>query len=158
MRVAKLLSIAAAAAVALVFAASFASAGEARPWLCRDKPVFSSTTPMAFSASAKPGAAWKLLLMQFEAGSAHDGFEIVSAHDLGSSGATASGALTPGRYFAVAMYRKGASWICPGYAADIRPAKLGEVGNICYAEDGPPCLVTLKITPTTPPTHPTISP
>jgi len=113
--------------------------------------------PMRFVASAKPGHAWKLIFMQFEAGSAHDGFGIIDSSDLAAS-APSSGQLAAGQYYAVAMYKQGSSWICPGYANDDAPAKAGDVGNICYAEDSPPCLVTLKVTASAPPTHPTLSP
>ena len=54
-------------------AAMPARAAEARPWLCRSKPVFSSDSAMSYRVVNHGGSRWELLLMQFEPGSAHDG-------------------------------------------------------------------------------------
>ena len=54
-----------------------AHAAEARPWLCRSKPVFSSDSAMSYRVVNHGGSRWELLLMQFEPGSAHDGYEVV---------------------------------------------------------------------------------
>jgi hypothetical protein len=122
-----------------------AHAAEARPWLCRSKPVFSSTSAMTYRVVNHGGARWNLLLMQFEMGSAHDGYEIVASQELPAGAGQASGSLAPGRYFAVAMYRGGEGrWICPGYAEDKdRPA--GAVSRICYDEESSGCPVALTI-------------
>ena len=133
---------------AIVFAAATAMpahAVEARPWLCRSKPVFSSDSAMSYQIVNHGGARWELLLMQFEPDSAHDGYEVVASQELPASAGRASGTLAPGRYFAVAMYRGGGGrWICPGYAEDKdRPA--GAVSRICYDEDSPGCPVTLTV-------------
>jgi hypothetical protein len=83
--------------------------------------------------------------MQFEMGSAHDGYEVVNSQDLPASAGRASGTLAPGRYFAVAMYKSGGRrWICPGYAEDKdRPA--GALSRICYDEESPGCAVALTV-------------
>jgi hypothetical protein len=128
----------------LILAAPAASAAEARPWLCRDKPVFSYSNGMRYEVTSGHGRVWKIFFMAFDAGGGHDGFEIVRSADLGSGG-SASGSLEAGRYFAVAMYRQGGSWICPGFAEDSGHAPTGQLNNICYGEDGPPCLVNLAI-------------
>jgi hypothetical protein len=84
-------------------------------------------------------------LMQFEPGSAHDGYEVVASQELPAGAEHSGGTLAPGRYFAVAMYRgEGGRWICPGYAEDKdRPA--GAVSRICYDEESPGCPVTLTV-------------
>jgi hypothetical protein len=128
-----------------VAAAMPAHAAEARPWLCRSKPVFSSNSAMKYQIVNRGSVRWQLLLMQFEMGAAHDGYEVVASQELPANAGEASGTLAPGRYFAVAMYRSGGGrWICPGYAEDKdRPA--GAVSRICYDEDSPGCPVALTV-------------
>ncbi len=147
LKFAKLVALAAAGAIIAVNAnASWAA--EARPWLCRDKPVFSSDHAMEYQVTARPGRQWRIFFMQFEANSAHDGFEVTNSRELPSRGEALTGRLDPGRYFTVALYRSGSgSWICPGYAHDDHNPKPGELSNLCYAEDGPPCLVNLTVKP-----------
>jgi hypothetical protein len=141
LKVGRYLSI--AAAIALL-AASPALAEEGRPWLCRDKPVFSYDRAMEYQATARPGRVWRIFFMQFSPDAAHDGFDIVDTREIGTG---ASGNLAPGRYFAVALYREGSHWICPDYTHDDRDPKLGEVSNLCYGKGGPPCLVKLQVKP-----------
>jgi hypothetical protein len=136
-----------AAALATLVASS-AFAQEARPWLCRDKPVFSYDRSMEYQVTARPGRQWRMFFMQYSPDAAHDGFDIVNSRELSSRGDPVAGNLAAGRYFAVALYHgPGGHWICPGYTNDARDPKLGEVSNLCYGEDGPPCLVTLKVKP-----------
>jgi hypothetical protein len=133
-----------------VVSVSTGSAAEARPWLCRNKPVFSSDSAMKYNISSSGGSRWDLLLMQFAPGSAHDGFEIVASHELARD-KTAVGTLAPGRYFAVAMYRGGGGrWICSEYADD-RGRPAGAVSRICYGEDSTGCAVALTVFPASPP-------
>jgi hypothetical protein len=128
-----------------------ASAEEARPWLCRDKPVFSYDHAMQYEATARPGRQWRIFFMQYSPDAAHDGFDIVNSREIGSRGDSQMGSLNAGRYFAVALYRgNGSHWICPDYTHDNRNPSLGEVSNLCYGEDGPPCLVNLKVKPSAP--------
>jgi hypothetical protein len=133
-----------------VAAAMPAHAAEARPWLCRDKPVFSSDSAMTYRVVSHGATRWDLLLMQFEMDSAHDGYEVVASHELSARNGQASGTLAPGRYFAVAMYRGGGGhWICPGYVKDSdRPP--GAVSRICYGEDSAGCPVDLTVLSTAP--------
>jgi hypothetical protein len=145
MRVGRLL-LALGCGIGLVTAGALpAHAAEARPWLCRNKPVFSSSSAMTYQVANRGGSRWELLLMQFEPGSAHDGYEIVASQELPAGGGQASGALAAGRYFAVAMHRGGGGhWICPGYAQDKdRPA--GALNRICYGEEASSCPVTLTV-------------
>lgn len=130
-----------------LLAANRASGAEARPWLCRDKPVFSYERSMEYQVTARPGHQWRIYFMQFSPDAAHDGFEIVNQRAVPADGAPAAGRLDAGRYYAVALYLQGGHWICPGYAHDDRQPKLGEVSNLCYAEDEPPCLVNLSVKP-----------
>ncbi|HYR79484.1 MAG TPA: hypothetical protein VEO55_05725 [Candidatus Dormibacteraeota bacterium] len=128
-----------------------ASAEEPRPWLCRDKPVFSYDHAMQYEAAARPGRQWRIFFMLYSPDSAHDGFDIVKSQEIGSRGDPRTGSLNAGRYFAVALYRgNGSHWICPDYTHDNRNPSLGEVSNLCYGEDGPPCLVNLKVKPSAP--------
>jgi hypothetical protein len=127
--------------------ASPALAEEGRPWLCRDKPVFSYDRSMEYQATARPGRQWQMFFMQYSPDAAHDGFDIVNSRPLGARGDAVSGNLAPGRYFAVALYHQGSHWICPSYTRDDRNPKLGEVSNLCYGEGGPPCLVELQVKP-----------
>jgi hypothetical protein len=129
-------------------AATPAFAEQARPWLCRDKPVFSSNRAMKFEVTARPGRQWKIFFMQFSPDAAHDGFDIVNSHELSAGGESMTGRLEAGRYFAVALYRGAAGhWICPDYSHDDRTPKSGAVSNLCYGADGPPCLVDLNVMP-----------
>ncbi|HUA36162.1 MAG TPA: hypothetical protein VMA09_21315 [Candidatus Binataceae bacterium] len=131
-------------ALSIACAAPLASAGEARPWLCRDKPVFSYNSGMRYTLTSSRGRAWKVFFMAFDPAGGHDGFEIVRSAAL-AGGSSASGFLEGGRYFAVAMYHQGSNWICPGYAQDQEHPPAGQLNNICYGEDGPPCLVSLAV-------------
>ncbi len=138
---------------ALALLAVPAHAVEPRPWLCRTKPVFSSDSAMSYQVTNRGGARWELLLMQFQPGSAHDGYEIVASQELAAGAGPASGAPAPGRYFAAAMYRgEGGRWICPGYAED-RDRPAGAVSRICYDEDSPGCPVALTVAPAASPAH-----
>jgi hypothetical protein len=132
--------------------ASSAHAAEARPWLCRTKPVFSANSAMTYRVVNHGTSRWELLLMQFEPESAHDGFEVVASQEL-PAGSGQAGTLEPGRYFAVAMYRgEGGHWICPGYAEN-RDRPTGAVSRICYDEESPGCPVTLTVQSAVPAAH-----
>lgn len=150
-RVARFFSTAAVIATML---ASPAAAQEARPWLCRDKPVFSYEHSMQYQVTARPGRQWRLFFMQYSPDAAHDGFDILNTRDISSRGDSVAGSLTAGRYFAVALYRQGGHWICPDYTHDDHNFRLGEVSNLCYGDGGPPCLVKLLVKPDHPPAIP----
>ncbi len=143
----KLLRFFAAIAAFATLLANPAFAEEGRPWLCRDKPVFSYDRSMEYVATARPGRQWRIFFMQYSPDAAHDGFDIVNTREISSHGDPVNGNLAAGRYFVVALYREGSHWICPGYTHDDRDPKLGEVSNLCYGEDGPPCLVKLQVKP-----------
>ncbi|MGH8013956.1 MAG: hypothetical protein ACREQ4_15820 [Candidatus Binataceae bacterium] len=124
-----------------VFAAS-TKAEEPRPWLCRDKPVFTANTPVKYGVEG--GRGWVLTLMQFQLGSGHDGFTVVSTRSLGGS---VQGHVAAGSYYAVAMYRRGDRWICPGYAREADEPKPGVVADLCYGEHYGDCRVRLSVFP-----------
>ncbi|HVN63613.1 MAG TPA: hypothetical protein VMT58_03165 [Candidatus Binataceae bacterium] len=139
--------------VALAMAASAAQPGwaaEARPWLCRDKPVFSSASAMEYRTSTRTAHSWRIFFMEFSPEAAHDGFEIVNSTTTLRESLPAGGNLEAGRYYAVAMYRDGERWICPGYAREDSAYTPGIVRKICYAENSRPCSVTLTVTPAQP--------
>ena len=66
------------AAIAMLIA-SPAFAEQGRPWLCRDKPVFSYDRAMEYEATARPGRQWRIFFMQYSPDAAHDGFDIVNS-------------------------------------------------------------------------------
>jgi hypothetical protein len=119
-------------------------AQEARPWLCRDKPVFSYDRSMEYQVTARPGRQWRMFFMKYSPDAAHDGFDIVDSREVRGD---VAGSLAAGQYFAVALHRRGGHWICPDYTQDDPNPKLGEVSNLCYGEGGPPCLVRLLVKP-----------
>jgi hypothetical protein len=143
----KLLKFFSTAAILAILFAGPAFADEPRPWLCRDKPVFSYDRSMEYQVTARPGRQWRIFFMLYSPDAAHDGFDIVNSREISSRGDPIGGNLAAGRYFAVALYREGGHWICPDYTHDDRNPKLGEVSNLCYGEDGPPCLVKLQVKP-----------
>ena len=139
----------AVAATALTFLslATIASAGEPRPWLCRDKPVFSDSHPMRYQASAKSGS-WKIFFMQLasfsggESRGSHDGFTIVDSRQLSRSPQT--GTLPSGSYYAVALFQRGGAWICS--YGDENSHATGEIKNLCYSPiDNPGCPASLSV-------------
>jgi hypothetical protein len=116
-------------------------AGEPRPWLCRDKPVFSDSHPMQYQVSAKRGV-WQIFFMQFQINAAHDGFSILESRELTRT--PQSGTLPSGQYYAVALYEKGGAWIC-SYGEESSRAP-GDIKNLCYGpEDDPSCPATLLV-------------
>jgi hypothetical protein len=154
--------IAVAAVLTGLFVASafsVANAVEARPWLCRSKPVFSSSKPMTYEA--RGSSRWVLSFMRCNANSqsnygggcseqssgGENGFAVVSTRTL--SGHTV-GTLEPGQWYAVALYRSGGRWICAGYAGESDEPAPGVVSDLCYSEhdeEGSPCGVKLTVRP-----------
>ncbi len=103
---------------------------------------------MEYEVSASPGRQWQVFFMQFEPNAAHDGFTITRARDLGVRGKSLSGQLAPGRYFVVVLYRgEGEYWICPGTARENGERRLGDISDLCFAENGPSCRVKLTVKP-----------
>ena len=127
-------------AVTLALAiASAAYAAEPRPWLCRDKPVFSSQQPMRYQLNSR--SQWQMFLMQFTPGAGHDGFDIAKTIS-GSS----SGNLSAGRYFAVALHNVRGNWVCPAEVNE-QHTPAGTITNLCFsAEEGGGCSVKFTVT------------
>jgi len=132
--------------VGLSAAAAPVSAAQARPWLCRDKPVFSSHQAMRFQVASQRGR-WRLMLMSFDAEGGHDGFTIVDSRDLSTAVPSGGGQLPAGRYFAVAQYLEGGEWICPGYAQRSDAYQPGQIASICYGAESTNCVVKLIVSP-----------
>jgi hypothetical protein len=133
------------ALVAAVGVASKALAAEARPWLCRDKPVFSSDRPMTYETANHSAHRWLMTFMRFDpSGGGHDGFTVFSTQDIT---ARSQGSLEPGQWYAVALYRSGGHWICPGNARESDEPGQGLVSDLCYGEDPGTCPVTLTVRP-----------
>jgi hypothetical protein len=132
---------------------SVALAAEPRPWLCRDKPSFSSGKPMWYEAAGSGGRRWKLFLMQFAPGAAHDGFEIIASNEAAT---TTTGRLEPGRYFVVAMHlARSGHWVCHASARPLDAASR-VVKGLCFSDDdSSSCAVTLTVKEATdaPPAH-----
>jgi hypothetical protein len=136
------LRLKALAASVLVFAmASATQAAEPRPWLCRDKPVFSSQQPMSYQMTNSSRGGWRLFLMQFTPGAGHDGFDIAKTVNY-----TSSGHLPAGRYFAVALHSAQGNWICPAEVRD-EHSPAGVISNLCFAAQDGGCSVKFVVTP-----------
>ena len=116
---------------------------EARPWLCRAKPVFSSDKPMTYQASSR-GGGWLLTFMRFDPSGGHDGFTVASVRDVGVN---TQGTLDPGQWYAVALYRSGGHWICPGNAGESDEPATGVISDLCYGRDEGECTVKLVVRP-----------
>jgi hypothetical protein len=130
---------------AAMWAGSAASAAEARPWLCRTKPVFSSDQPMTYKATNRGGGRWLMTFMRFDpSGLGHDGFTVSSAQDVAGQ---AEGTLEPGQWYAVALYRSSGHWICPGNAGESNEPASGVVSTLCYGRDEGDCSVKLTVRP-----------
>src|SRR4051794_8367193 len=100
-------------------------AAEARPWLCRSKPVFSSDKPVTYQAVNRGSGRWLMTFMRFDpSGLGHDGFTVTSTQDVGSS---TEGTLDAGQWYAVALYRSGSHWICPGNARESGESSPGVI-------------------------------
>jgi hypothetical protein len=131
--------------VATMGAGSRALGGEARPWLCRDKPVFSSDKPMTYEATNRGGGRWLMTFMRFDpSGLGHDGFTVASAREVT---AHTNGTLDSGQWYAVALYGSGGHWICPGNAAENDEPAPGMVSSLCYGRDPGECTVKLLVQP-----------
>jgi hypothetical protein len=128
-----------AASMLAITMASAAHAGEPRPWLCRDKPVFSSSRPMRYQLSTT--SRWELFFMQFSPGGGHDGFDITK-----TARGSSSGQLAAGQYFAVALREAGGSWVCP-VDVEEQPRATGAISNLCFASEDGGCNAKLIVTP-----------
>src|SRR5260221_309910 len=77
MKVLRFFSTSVALAILL---ASPSFAEEGRPWLCRDKPVFSLDRSMEYVATARPGRQWRIFFMQYSPDVAEDVGEGIADH------------------------------------------------------------------------------
>lgn len=132
--------IALVASILALAIASMAHAAEPRPWLCRDKPVFSSQQPMNYRVTMTSRSRWQLFLMQFTPGGGHDGFDIAQTISRGSTGQ-----LSAGRYFVVALRNSGGNWICPPVVSE-EPAHSGTISDLCFGTDEGACSVEFVVT------------
>jgi hypothetical protein len=139
-------TIAAVAFVAILVFTAFspAHALEPRPWLCRSKPVFSSGKTMTYAATNQGSHPWILTFMRFDADGGHDGFTVISTRDVTGH---VRGTLQAGQWYAVALYRSGSHWICPGWAQETDEPAPGTVSNLCYNAETPGCAVKLTVRP-----------
>ena len=145
--------------VLVATALSVANAGEARPWLCRSKPVFSSSKAMSYEARGT--SRWILSFMRCNANSqsnfgggcseqssgGENGFAVVSTRTVAGH---IEGTLAPGQWYAVALHRSGSRWICAGYAGESDEPSPGVVSDLCYSEhddEGSSCGVKLTVRP-----------
>jgi hypothetical protein len=124
--------------------ASVAQGAEPRPWLCRDKPVFSSQQPMRYQITMTSRSRWQLFLMQFTPGGGNDGFDVTK-----TIGRGATGQIPAGRYFGVALRNSGGNWICPSEVSE-KPTHGGTITDLCFATDEGECSVEFVVTPGAP--------
>lgn len=129
--------------ILILAASSVARAAEPRPWLCRDKPVFSTSGASRMDLASHDSRRWQVFLMQFDPSGGHDGFTITDSYNLGPGSRQSSANVPGGRFFAVALYNSGGHWICPGPARDERTP--GTIANLCYSAAGGPCDLTLTV-------------
>jgi hypothetical protein len=125
-----------------LIAAAPARASEPRPWLCRDKPVFSSNQPMTYDATMQGSGHWTMIFMRFDPSGGHDGFTIFDSRDVIGQ---VTGSLERGQWYAVGMYREGGSWVCAGQAQENRQFVHGVVRDLCYGTEGGSCDVKLIV-------------
>ncbi|MGH7842419.1 MAG: hypothetical protein ACREQD_13955 [Candidatus Binataceae bacterium] len=117
-------------------------AAEPRPWLCRDVPVFSSTKSMSWRATTHGGGHWLVTFMHYDPSGGHDGFTVVASSEISGS---AAGTLNAGQWYAVALYRSGAHWICPGSASESDDRPAGTISGLCYGRGDDGCDVNLLV-------------
>jgi hypothetical protein len=120
-----------------------ARAAEPRPWLCRDKPVFSTSGPAHIDMTSHDSRRWQVFLMKFDPAGGHDGFTITNSYELGPGRGHASDNLDAGQFFAVALYSSSGHWICPGPANETDAP--GSLSNLCYSTSGGSCDVSLTV-------------
>jgi hypothetical protein len=131
--------------VAAMAATTLAFGAEARPWLCRAKPVFSSNQPMTYQATNHGGGSWLLTFMRFDpSGLGHDGFTVSSTRAVGAG---TEGTLDAGQWYSVALYRSEGHWICPGNAAESDERGSGVISSLCYGRELGECTVKLTVRP-----------
>ncbi len=138
----RLLTITAGIFATLALASAPARAVEPRPWLCRDKPVFSSDQPMTWTATQRGGGRWVMNFMRFDPAGGHDGFTV---YDTRRIEASESGALDPGQWYVVGMYREGGHWICAARAGENHQFTPGVVRDLCYGESEGACAVKMVV-------------
>lgn len=131
-----------AAVLMLAAAAPVARALEPRPWLCRDKPVFSSGQPMTYDASLRGGGHWVMIFMRFDPSGGHDGFTVFDTRDVSGR---VRGSLARGQWYGVGMYREGSHWICSAQADENDQVVAGVVRDYCYGRTAGSCDVELVV-------------
>jgi hypothetical protein len=119
-----------------------AQAAEPRPWLCRDKPVFSSGQPMTYDASVRGGGSWTMTFMRFDPTGGHDGFTVFDSREINGQ---LSGTLERGQWYAVGMYREGGHWICAAQAQESHQFVAGIVRDLCYGASEGGCDVKMIV-------------
>lgn len=138
----RLISAAILAAGMLTTTAVVALAAEPRPWLCRDKPVFSSSGPMTYDASMRGGGHWVMTFMRFDLSGGHDGFTVFDSREVNGQ---VTGTLERGQWYAVGMYRDGGRWVCAGPAQENPQFVAGIVRDLCYGTAGGGCDVKMIV-------------
>ncbi len=128
--------------ISMLAASPAARAVEPRPWLCRDKPVFSSDQPMTYDLSLRGSGRWVMIFMRFDPAGGHDGFTVFDTRDVTGQ---ISGPLERGQWYAVGMYREGDHWICAAQAEENRQFVPGIVRDYCYGETEGECDVKLTV-------------
>jgi hypothetical protein len=129
-------------AILIVAGVSQARALEPRPWLCRDKPVFSSDKPMTYDATRRGVGRWVMTFMRFDPAGGHDGFTVFESQDVNGR---VGGMLEPGQWYAVGMFREGSHWICAARAGENHQFVPGIVRDLCYGESEGSCDVKMTV-------------
>src|SRR5215469_7107011 len=133
------------ATLAALGVGSRALGAEARPWLCRAKSVFSSNKPMTYEATNRGGGRWLMTFMRFDpSGLGHDGFTVSTTQEVATH---TEGTLESGQWYALALYRSGGHWICPGNAGESDEPAPGVISNLCFGREIGECEVKLTVRP-----------
>ena len=100
---------------------------------------------MAYEASNRGAGRWLMTFMRFDpSGLGHDGFTVAATEDVTGH---AQGTLEAGQWYAVALYRSGSHWICPGNARESDEPAPGIVRSLCYGRDPGECTMKLTVRP-----------
>ena len=142
MRTMKRAAIGVGAALIMLVVAGPARAVEPRPWLCRDKPVFSSGGPMTYEVNRRGGGRWVMIFMSFDPSGGHDGFTVFDTVDVNGR---VTGSLERGQWYGVGMYSEGGHWICSAQAGENDQVVPGVVRDYCYGRTAGGCEVELIV-------------
>lgn len=99
---------------------------------------------MTWRAKKTGSGRWLMAFMHYDPTGGHDGFTVAATREVGAS---TSGSLPAGQYYAVALHLAGDHWICPASASDTGDLPVGAISETCYGRDEDSCDVRLLVAP-----------